>query len=113
MNFQEIGRVDGAINSEKRINYSFKDVMPSRGINYYRLKQTDINNEYKIHDMITCMYEPKETIIKINSLTGVLLTSFETNDYKASMESVALTPGTYLVELNSKNAPLYVKYLKH
>lgn len=112
-NFQEIGRVEGAINSEKRINYSFKDVMPSRGVNYYRLKQTDVNDAYKIHDMITCVYEPKETKVKVYSLTGVLLTSFETNDYKNTLENMDLIPGMYLLELNTSESPNFVKYLKH
>ncbi len=112
VDFEEIGRVDGAINSNQAINYSFKDNLPKRGVNYYRLKQVDINDDSKIHDMITCMYEPKEIKINVYSITGTLLTSIITDDYKSGVDKLDLTPGVYLLELNDSENPSFIKYIR-
>ncbi|MDQ3111232.1 MAG: hypothetical protein M3R17_15190 [Bacteroidota bacterium] len=44
--FTELGRIDGAGNSTQLLNYSFNDMNPAEGINYYRLKQTDFNGDF-------------------------------------------------------------------
>lgn len=44
--FSEIGRVDGAGNSDHFIPYHSKDRTPFMGQSYYRLKQTDFNGNY-------------------------------------------------------------------
>ena len=45
INFQVIGTVVSFGNSDKITNYSFTDVSPIDGINYYKLKQVDYNGE--------------------------------------------------------------------
>lgn len=47
INFEAIGKIDGADNSSHPINYSFDDVEPLTGTSYYRLKQTDFDGKYK------------------------------------------------------------------
>ncbi len=44
--FKPIGQVDGAGNSTQNITYAFEDQNPLKGLNYYRLKQTDFNGEF-------------------------------------------------------------------
>lgn len=46
VNFNEIGRVDGAGNYTGTLNYRFNDVKPLQGVSYYRLKQTDFDGAY-------------------------------------------------------------------
>ena len=41
MNFEPIGTVKGAGNSNELVNYQFTHERPSRGINYYKLTSTD------------------------------------------------------------------------
>ncbi len=43
INFETVANVDGAGNSNTRLNYSAKDNEPFSGISYYRLKQTDFD----------------------------------------------------------------------
>jgi hypothetical protein len=50
--FDEVGRVDGAGNSTQLIRYSFNDMNPAEGVNYYRLKQTDFNGLYTYSSII-------------------------------------------------------------
>ena len=51
--FEEIGSVKGVGNSNKTLNYSFKDENPSYGVLYYRLKQTDYDGNYEYSEIVT------------------------------------------------------------
>jgi len=51
INFEEIGRIDGAGNSNINLNYSFTDVLSIPKIVYYRLKQTDFNGEFSYSEI--------------------------------------------------------------
>lgn len=45
-NFEKIGEVKGAGNSNNEINYLFNDTKPFKGTNYYRLRQTDFDGKF-------------------------------------------------------------------
>lgn len=47
LNWEEIGRVNAAGNSQVALNYSFTDQQPLPGVNYYRLRITDRDGNYK------------------------------------------------------------------
>jgi len=51
--FKTIGTVKGAGNSTQIVSYSFSDNNPFSGINYYRLKQVDYNNEFSYSQVIS------------------------------------------------------------
>jgi type IX secretion system substrate protein len=65
--FQEIGIVEGNGNSSTEKYYSFTDERSLRGENYYRLKQTDLDNAYEYSKVI--LVENK--IDKLTALTLV------------------------------------------
>ena len=50
-NFLEIGRVNASGNSSSVKNYTFVDVLPKKGINYYRIKMLDKDNSGKYSDI--------------------------------------------------------------
>jgi hypothetical protein len=50
--FEEIGQVEGNGNSSATEYYFFKDEHSLRGENYYRLKQTNLDNTYKYSQVI-------------------------------------------------------------
>lgn len=56
-NFQDIGTVQGAGNSNTKLSYSFDDKSPLSGTSYYRLKQTDFDGKYTFS---------KEVVVTIN-----------------------------------------------
>ncbi len=45
--WQKIASIKGAGNSSKEITYSYSDLSPIKGYNYYRLKQTDFDGSVK------------------------------------------------------------------
>jgi beta-propeller repeat-containing protein len=51
-NFKNIGDVNGSGNSTQMTHYSFIDENPLPGVNYYRLKQVDFNNQFKYSQAI-------------------------------------------------------------
>jgi hypothetical protein len=62
INFEMIGKVDGAGNSTKALAYSFMDVNPMEGISYYRLKQTDYDGQFSYSNIATVTIGSNGTI---------------------------------------------------
>lgn len=52
LQFEPIGSVDGNGNSQQNSNYGFIDNDPFEGVNYYRLKQVDENEEFSYSNII-------------------------------------------------------------
>lgn len=72
INFTSIKEIPSAINSLQINKYTFVDYQPINGINYYRLKQVDINGEFTYTPIIdvnnSCILNLK--IIKLTNLLG-------------------------------------------
>ena len=56
VNFEIVGTVDGAINSNVMRNYSLTDAKPYNGVSYYRLRQVDFNGDQET-------FTPKEVYL--------------------------------------------------
>ena len=66
-NFETIGKITGAGNSQQILKYAFMDSNLTNGINYYRLKQTDYNGEVSYSDIkIISDYRENENKIKLS-----------------------------------------------
>lgn len=55
--FKSIAYVEGAGTSTKALFYDFQHKAPERGVNYYRLKQTDFDEAFSYSDMVSVKYE--------------------------------------------------------
>jgi autotransporter-associated beta strand protein len=51
--FQVIGKVNGAGNSTKTHNYRFTDATPEAGLNFYRLKQVDFDAQFSYSKVVS------------------------------------------------------------
>ena len=51
-NFEVIGELPGAGNSQQLLSYNFSDKLPRSGVNYYRLKQIDYDGTFSYSDVI-------------------------------------------------------------
>jgi len=67
-NWEIIGYVDGAGNSNRPLSYSFTDSQPLDGISYYRLKQTDYDGKYEYFGPVAVQFnsETKSLSFKVN-----------------------------------------------
>jgi hypothetical protein len=78
--FMEIGTVNGAGNSTVINKYQFTDTHPSKGINYYRLKQTDFNGEFTYSEIIPIeMRGYNELSIHPNPSSNIITVSYFNN----------------------------------
>jgi hypothetical protein len=60
--FELIGEVQGAGNSQSKIDYSFIDRSPRLGIYYYRLKQLDYNGDFEYSEVRAVQFEGKNGV---------------------------------------------------
>ena len=63
--WEEVGIVKGAGNSNQILRYALTDNSPFGGISYYRLKQTDFNGSFTYSDIKTVNFEASEYNITI------------------------------------------------
>ncbi|MEI7587510.1 autotransporter-associated beta strand repeat-containing protein, partial [Runella sp.] len=55
VDFQAIGKVNGAGNSTESRNYRFTDTKPEAGLNFYRLKQLDFDAQFSYSKVVSVM----------------------------------------------------------
>jgi len=84
-NFQSIGKVNGNRNSNKEIKYEFNDNRPTAGLNYYKLKQVDLDGRFEFSYIIKI--ENKSNKVKIYPTNIVNNINIEIED----VESTTLT----------------------
>ncbi len=63
---ETLGRVSGAGNSATTQHYTFTDMRPWPGVNYYRLRQVDFDGQEAFHVIIAVRFEDKNA-----QLTGI------------------------------------------
>ncbi len=130
LNFNSIGSLKGKENSLVNVNYELYDNNPLSGINYYRLKQTNLNKTYKYSQTITIQFNDdynfsifpnpinnnQSLLIKLNNS---FKSQVELNIYDGSgkivisrtlklleqkeitIENLNLSSGLYIVRLNN------------
>lgn len=66
VNFKEISRVKGALNSDKILNYSVVDALPLEGISYYRLKQVDTDESFSYSQIKSVNFNDGDSDFSLN-----------------------------------------------
>lgn len=121
--YEEIGTVMAAGNSNRVRNYTFTDYHPYKGENIYRLKMVDLDGSFKYSKMISIRMEDDEDALtptgieKIypNPTTGKMFINFYTTEDQAtynyrvfnvsgqlmSNEELTLDRGQHIIELDA------------
>lgn len=121
--FEKIGQVKAAGNSTSHIDYNYFDLSPKKGINYYRLKEVDIDNSFQFSEIKTAHFGDDVLVftlynnptngsdlkLAVNVLPSVL-SVFDATGRKVkemnittssnSLSVAGLASGTYLAVLN-------------
>lgn len=123
VNFNNIGWVIGVGNSTSLQNYSFTDIAPTKGKNFYRLNQVDIDNKSKLSairkvdftspfditvypnpatDVLNVQVSKNITGVKIFDAQGKLMWQQENNTGLLSIPVPVhkLTAGLYILEVS-------------
>ena len=133
--FSELGKVQGAGTTIEPQAYDFVDANPKQ-INYYRLKQVDIDGTYEYSIIIvinttgddlgtkvypvptseTLVIETERTIdnIKVLDVTGrvVLVKEFDTTT-RVELNVAKLAAGTYFVSVQAERGVEMIRFVKH
>lgn len=134
--FSQIGNI-ASKNIAGEHNYSFTDENPLQGLGYYRLKQIDLNGDFKFSDVqvinnqgainlniypnpvkntlnINHVKANEGAFIKILSLEGkqVLTILVNSGSTLTSTDLSGLSSGTYLINFNNRNEESVLKFVK-
>lgn len=90
--FEEIGVIKGAGNSNNPIEYSFLDIFPEPGINYYRLVQYDYDNSSRISETIAIRHKESFATAILNSVVNDDLQMNITAESEGVLEIKAISP---------------------
>lgn len=70
--FKSVGSVNGSGSSAQTISYSFEHTAPTEGVNYYRLKQVDLDGQFAYSPIKTAIIGISSFVIKSNLVTNAL-----------------------------------------
>lgn len=105
LEWDQIGEVSGSGNSNELIDYTFEDLNPFQGINYYRLIQVDFDGQQSVSEIVKASYNSsipnfqvyqKGNELRVNSsdliseisvidLSGKILIQSFVNDFHAEI----------------------------
>lgn len=120
-NFQTIGRIEGAANSNTLLNYNFKVENDENIISYYRLKQIDFDGKFEYSNVVAvdCSVKSNNTIdiypnpftnninINFNSITSGKISIEIRNTLGMIVYKDKLSDriSTYSIDLSNNNIP--------
>ena len=131
--WEAIGFVNGKGNSSVANDYSLMDLAPLQGVNAYRLKQIDLDGNYKLGNIVVISFTGKGTIsvypnpvkdrvniqfsdnsllnteVKISSVTGTVVSKIKLTDYRQQLDLGSLAKGTYLLSFANGSVERIVK----
>ena len=136
--FEEVAKISGRGNSTEISKYEYMDLNPIRGINYYRLKQTDFDGQFSYSNIETVEFIDDENIkiyptlvtenitieinkklnsghsIIIRDLTGRASKSFaiSRDEIKKEVNLTDLAPGNYFITIYNDKTRNTLKFIK-
>jgi len=98
--FQEIGRVKGAGTTLEPQSYSFLDENPLAGVNYYRLRQVDVDGTTNWHPVVAVDVKTGTTIFSIqpNVVTDFVQVSLQTERTNSTLLQIFDAQGRLVKE---------------
>jgi trimeric autotransporter adhesin len=137
-NFYKMGTVNSQGNSTDIQTYTYRDNLPVKGVNYYRLKQVDMDGRSTFSRTIAITFDGKgklitvfpnpakdklnvsfaspqqNVLIQIHTADGKLVRQASVGNVQrnADLNVTGLIPGTYLLKILIGNETQVVKFLK-
>ena len=137
-NFTPIGTVPGKGTTSEINNYSFLDIKPNHGVNYYRLKQTDFDGQFTYSKIVNAELETEnyfeifpsivkenvnivragenldEATIKIHDITGKISEYYILSEGESKLELSLnnFISGVYYISIYNNNSIETFKIIK-
>lgn len=137
--FSAVGKVDGSGTTSVSTEYQWKDKDPAQGVTYYRLKQTDLDGSYAYERVI--VVNPKDNVDaefrimpnpvltgdvisiygigndtegaswKLQAISGQVLSEGVLSGQLATVNTSAMNPGVYVLNVHSSKYQKQVKII--
>jgi len=104
IDFHEVGRVHGSGDGMIANQYSFKDMSPENGINYYRLKIVDHDNTFEYSPIEVVMFDATPAI---QLFPNPIEKTIQLDGFDAEQN-----PGTYFLRVIGKSENHVLKFIK-
>ena len=104
--FTFIGKVNAAGNSSREISYSFKDNQPLKGVNYYRLKQVDLDGHLNYSPARFVRFDDIDGLVKYypNPTDGILNVEISPQMQKEAMViNISNASGIMMEQIKSQS----------
>jgi len=128
-NYSVIGRIEAQGNSFQTAEYLYIDVFPSKGMNYYYLKQYDLDGHYSNSSTTSILYSsnkisinpnpasdqitiasPTETSVQVLSSVGELIFVQDLQKGNTTLSIAALEKGLYYLQFSNGNVEKLIVY---
>lgn len=103
IDFKEIGKINGAGNSNEVLGYNYWDYSLIEEVSYYRLKQTDYDGQYSYSPILSVSKQKKPTEYNIDFY-------YSQSDNSFILEFVAYNKGDYNLEILNQMAQVSNSY---
>ncbi|MCP3931085.1 MAG: T9SS type A sorting domain-containing protein [Bacteroidetes bacterium] len=137
--FEKLGTVEGAGTTIIPQNYTFVDERPAIGVNYYRLRQVDLDGSEHLHRTIAITYKTDENVltyyptlvkdqvilqasksfnsdkyIEVSDLNGRILLKdiFSSNAQAHTLDVSTLQPGHYFIRIQHSAEVEVMRFVK-
>jgi hypothetical protein len=133
-NFEAVGLIEASLINREKNTYYFEDKHPNHGISYYRLKQVDLDGQFRYSKIIPIAFEPSNDFIiypnpvsetlninlyhnfhpdnyKVYDYTGKLLLSGRINETGEVLVN-KLNKGKYLLKLSDQKKNITKPFIK-
>jgi len=127
--WEEIGRVEGAGNSNTQMDYRFIDDDPYIGLSYYKLKQTDFDGKFEEFYPVSVSYDVEIVglLVSPNPVTDIITLTMDGNlhndlhvikifDYKGNVILTNNLIGNlkdYMVDVRKLSSGMYIVKVKN
>ena len=137
IDFERTGTVKAAGNSKEKLRYRFIDEKPYNTLNFYRIKQTDIDGAFTYSNIVSVLFQPAAQTIRLypNPTAGmvyldmpkkgnyllqcfnaqgqmIISTSF-TDTQLIQLSTTALAIGTYYIRLSDGVTLFHASFIRN
>ena len=85
--WSEVGKVDAKFNSQTRTNYTYHSDRAAEGINYYRLRLTDMDGTEEVLSVVSLNCENDQVLIYPNPTSGILYVNTSVDAFAGIFDS--------------------------
>lgn len=98
--WSELGKVDAQFSSQARTNYAYQADYSADGINYYRLRLTDVDGTEEVLSVVSLICEDNQVLIYPNPTSGILYVNASVDEFAGVFDSSGRKVTEHLSVLN-------------